>query len=178
MCGPCPPTTPATRARVPRGCVFSRGPNCSAGCIPACPLPAHHPFGGRRCDVYARPLCGWSCSPLAPGPCSWPWRPIACMGLPIRADVYDDHWHEYALPQCTELVSLVQLDDKTTGTYFTPMFKHYCHTTLHRTYYSSTYYSTDHNKNNMALHNLQVVQPLQYAISNTAQSKCQKHDIV
>ena len=70
----------------------------------------------------------------------------------------------------------VQLDYKTTGTYFTPMFmiKHCCHTTLHRTYYSSTYYSTGHNKNNMALHNLQV-QPLQYAISNTAQSKCQEY---
>ena len=70
----------------------------------------------------------------------------------------------------------VQLDYKTTGTYFTPMFmiKHCCHTTLHRTYYSSTYYSTAHNKNNMALHNLQV-QPLQYAISNTAQSKCQEY---
>ena len=69
----------------------------------------------------------------------------------------------------------VQLDHKTTGTYFTRMFKNCCHTTLHHTYYSSTYYSTDHNENNMALHNLQVVQPLQYGISNTAQSKCQEY---
>ena len=50
-------------------------------------------IGQRRCDVHARPLGGWRCSPLGLAPCSW--RPIARMRLPIRVGVYDDHWHEY-----------------------------------------------------------------------------------
>ena len=72
-CGPCPPTTPVTR--VPRGCGFSRRPKFGVWRIAAWPLPAHHPCGQRRCDVHARALDGWSCSPLAP--CSW--RPVACL---------------------------------------------------------------------------------------------------
>ena len=50
-------------------------------------------IGQRHCDVHARLLGGWRCSLLGLAP--WSWRPIARMRLPIRVDVYDDHWYEY-----------------------------------------------------------------------------------